>query len=213
MSTDLKQRSITTLDEGPFVRRLMNDRDWRDFLVGFHGIPGDVGHLLEVPLDGLTGMRQGDVDILLFEPDHPEHAIAIEVKRVKVTGDAFFTGSPNKLNDIRKGIKQANALECLGFRQVYLYIFIVVDSRTQNLGTRSFKGLTPELSSTIDAAISTGELAPRVGLIKFDFTQPRDSFPLREGAYDSSLKRRARCTEQAASVTEWIKNLDNRPNA
>jgi hypothetical protein len=33
-----------------------------------------------------------------------------------------------------KGVRQATATKCLGFAQVYLWIFVVIDTRARNNG-------------------------------------------------------------------------------
>jgi hypothetical protein len=71
-----------------------------------------------------------DVDLLLVEPNAPEAAVAIEIKRIRVHARTFAGGIPNKLQEYEKAVQQANRLARVGFAQVYLYVFVVVDSTT-----------------------------------------------------------------------------------
>lgn len=204
METHLTQQSVTEIHEQELVLRLMSDPHWRSRIINIHGIPDNVDYYLEIPLDGLPSQPQGDIDVLLVPPDCPEFSTAIQIKRIKVTNDSFATGQPNKLGQFVKGVQQANILALLGFAQVYLYVFVVVDSRMQNIGKYSYEGLTPWLRSKIDDSISLSGLEKRVGLIKFDFTQPMDYVPLSIGAYGGSLIRSAKPSLQPNDVTDWI---------
>src|SRR5205807_941816 len=103
----------------------------------------------------------------------PDLAIAIEAKRVKVR-----SGRLNKLHDFKKGVRQANLLARIGFSQVYLFVFVVVDSREQNAGRMSYDGTDSYLRSVIEQAISVSDLDPRVGLMHYEFVQPMDHAPL-----------------------------------
>ena len=191
----------------------MGDPHWRERLINIRGIPDGVEHHLEIRLNGLPGNPEGDIDILLCRRHHPEDATAIQVKRIKVNHDSFATGQPTKLGDFQKGVRQANLLSKMGFAQIYLYVFIVVDSRSQNNGEYSYEGLSAELRSTIDNVISPSSLEDGVGLIKFDFTQPMDFVPLGVGAYGGSLIRLAVRTEQPKEVTEWVAQVCGSGNA
>ena len=204
MACPFTQNSITTIPEPDLVRRLMNDPRWREELINIHGIPDGVDYHLEVPLDGLPGNPKGDINVLLYRPGDPQDATAIQIKRIKVYHDAFTTGLPNKIGDFQKGVRQANLLAKLGFARIYLYVFIVVDSRSQNIDEFSFKGLSAELYSKINSEISPSSLDSRVGLIKFDFTQPMDYEPLTTGVYGGSIVRIAVSAEQPKKVTEWV---------
>ena len=204
---DFQNPSIGDIAESDLVRTLMGDPHWKGRLTHIHGVPDGVEHRLEVPLIGLPSDPKGDIDIMLTKPSQPEDATAIQVKRVKVGEDAFLTGQPNKLREFEKGIAQANLLAKIGFCRVYLYVLIVVDSRSQNIGKYSYAGLSQELGSTINSALSPRALAERVGFIKFDFTQPMDYPPLSTGAYGGNLVRLAQTTIQPSAVTAWVRAI------
>jgi hypothetical protein len=202
------QPSIADIHESKLVERLMRSICGREDLTGISGISENVEHFLEVPLDGCPGGHpRGDIDILLFERTIPEYATAIQVKRVKVSHNSFETSLPNKLAEIEKGVRQTNLLCTLGFAQVYFYVFVVVDSRTQNTEEYGYKGLTEELHATIDATLSSLRLNERAGLIKYTFIQPMDYPPLGVGAGDATMIRKATLTPQPTNLTEWLRNL------
>jgi hypothetical protein len=96
----------------------------------------------------------------------------------------------------------------LGFHQVYLWIFVLVDAREQNAGRLTYDGIIdPLLRSRIDQTISTQHLHPRVGLVSFEWVQPMDRPPLETGTYGAHLRRLAIPAEQGADVTDWVAAL------
>jgi len=160
-----------------------------------------------VPLIDFPKALSGDIDILLVPPDRAELSIAIEVKRVKVAATAFAGGRPNKLKEIAKAYQQANRLAEAGFSQVYCFLLVVVDSRSNNEGRFSYEGLTTSLKQLIDTAISIEGLNDRVGLVHFEFVQPIDDEPLGSGTYGGDMKRLAIPVDQPEEVTAWIARL------
>lgn len=206
----LVRSSLANIPEGQLVERLMDTPHWRGRVVNLRGIPSDVVHRLAVPMQGLPGQPQGDVDILLLTPECPEHAIAIEVKRVKVGETTFGNGKPNKLKELKKGIRQANTLANIGFSQVYYFVLVVVDSRYHNAGRVTYNGLTPPLKAIIDQAISPVGLLPRIGLVHFEFVQPMDDKPLSIGTYSGNLKRLAEPVSQTPEITAWVERVTAR---
>jgi hypothetical protein len=157
-----------------------------------------------VPFKGLPDEPEGDVDLLLVPPDRPDQATAVEVKRIKFGAEALRTGRPNKLQELRKGLRQAETLAEIGFWQAYLYVFVVVDSREQNRGQLTYAGLTSEHDNAIDNSLASLHLPPRVGLIRYDFVQPMDDAPLPTGSGGTSLVRLATPAAQPRAVTDWV---------
>jgi len=196
--------SIADIPEARLIKLLIMDRQWHSRILGIKGIQSNSTPLLSVPLRGLPGNPSGDIDILLVVPGRPDLATAIEVKRIKVGAAAFQTGGPNKLRGFKEGVRQANTLAKIGFSQVYLYIFVVVDSREQNTERISYKGLSLELKSWIEQNISPRELVQRVGLMHFEFVQPMDDEPLGVGTFSGHLVRLADSMSQDPEVTAWV---------
>ena len=199
--------SIAELPEGELVRRLLADPYTRDFLFGIKGMPDAARVLQRTDLRNAPGRFAGDADLILVAPDHPEAAVAFEVKRVKVGASAFESGQPNKLREYDKAVGQANRLADVGFSQVYLYVIVVVDSRIRNDGRYTYDGLTPELDGVIRGVLSLEHLLPRVGLVIHEFVQPMDHPPLVLGTYGGHLERAATPVPQGADLTEWIAQL------
>jgi hypothetical protein len=129
------------------------------------------------------------------------------VKRFKVDQKAVRTGKPNRLGEFKTGIRQANQLVMLGFSQVYLWVFVLIDTREQNGGRLSYAGPSSALRSRIDSSISPVGLDARVGLMSCEWVQPMDRAPLELGTYGGHLHRLAGRVEQSAEVTAWLRTL------
>ena len=196
--------SLAEIPEPDLVRCLLADPYWRSFISGLYGMPASPLLLREVSLAGAPGNVAGEVDILLCSADRPDFATAIEVKRVKLGAEAIRSGRPNKLQEVKKGIQQANKLAAVGFAQVYLYVLVVADTREQNFGKKSYEGPSIKLRSIVDGAISVLGLEPRVGLCKWDFVQPMDYEPLGLGTSGGHLIRLAQAVKQTPELTQWI---------
>jgi hypothetical protein len=199
--------SLTEIPEGILVKYLMNAPDWRERIIGIDGIPSNAQWQLEVPLNGLPGDPKGDIDILLAPSAHPEFTTALQVKRVKVGSNAFRNSAPNKLQELDKLLRQGNLLAEIGFAQVYCCALVVVDSRDNNRDEFSYKGLTSQLKSIIERAISTSMvgLDDRVGFVHYELVQPVNDKPLAAGTYAANLGRKATLNNQPVVVTDWVR--------
>jgi len=186
---------------------MVTEPSWRDTAFNLKGMPQNPRILQRQELDAVPGKVLGDADIVLFERDHPSVATAIEVKRIKAGASAFLSGRPTRLGKYEKAVQQANRLADVGFAQVYLFVFVVVDSRQRSDGRQAYEGLTPELRCAVRECISTKNLAPDVGLVVHEFLQCVDHPPRSTGGYTCHLERLARTTPQASAVTEWIARL------
>jgi hypothetical protein len=121
-----------------------------------------------------------------------------------VAESAFRTGEPNGLANWLKGIGQANRLAQRGFSQVYIYLFVAIDSRANNEGRFTYKGATPELLERIRSALQLERLDPRIGFVENAFVQPVDRPPFELGTTSSSIVRMATRVEQPPDVTKWV---------
>lgn len=210
MAMTLTHPSLANIPESELITKLLSNIQWRHRIIGIEGIPSNVLALPNISLNGLPNTPSGDIDILLVPPGLASQSIAVQVKRIKVQDDTFRTESPNKLQEIPKGIRQANLLAQIGFAQVYYFVFVVVDSRLRNGGHITYEGLTSTLRSKLDEVISVNGLEPRVGLMHFDFIQPIDDEPLGAGSYRARLKRLATSAIQPQHITDWITEVASR---
>jgi hypothetical protein len=196
--------SIAEIDEGDLVDRLRQGPFGCTDLVRLPGIPGDVVPLTRVCLSGLG--IEGDVDVLLYSPAQPRIATAIEVKKIKIGARAFRNGSPNKLGQLSEAVRQANKLANAGFSQVYLYVFVVVDSRKYS--TEKDEGEAgSKLKSVVRESIRREQtrLQKEIGVYQYDLVQWEDEHPLLIGGRAATLHRLAAQTPQRQNVTDWVK--------
>jgi hypothetical protein len=200
-------RSIADIPEQELIRDILADPLRRSDMLRIDGIPNNCLICESVTHDDAPGNKQGDIDILVCHPDRPHEATGIQVKRIKITESAFHTGMPNKLQAFEEGVRQANTLAQLGFWQIYLYVFVVVDSRENNGAQVSYAGASPELQNVISQTVSTRDLDQRVGLIKYEFVQPMDYPPLSVGTGSTRLCRKATTGAQSNELTEWVRQL------
>lgn len=203
-----RKSSLVDIDEAALIKRLVADGHRRSRLFAIRGFPRNPTFRQRVPLTGLPQSPKGDVDILAWTPGKPEGAVAIEVKRIKArVGDNPSDTRVNKLQEFRRGIDQVNRLARIGFSQVYLWVFVLVDSRKRNAGKITYDGLTPPLSQQIAETISIQDLDARVGLIHHEFVQPMDYKPLDVGSFGGKLIRLPHESLQPVEVTAWVRGL------
>lgn len=207
----LLHRSITEIKEKELIERVLSDPHYRRSLLNIKGLMSDDACVLrEVELRHYRRDVAGDVDILVVPRSVPEESTAIQVKRFKahVSLEDANTGHPRRLTELfTKGVQQANELVRIGFSQVYLWVFILIDTRKQNLGRYCYDGPDSKLRARLDAAISSAQLAPRAGLMKFEWVQPIDRPPFDLGTHGGSLERLATSAPQRAELTKWLRRL------
>jgi hypothetical protein len=201
--------SIADISESALVRTLLDTH--RDLLLGIDGFPHAPLVLQDVLLYGLPNRPEGDIDILVWNAERPDQPIAIQAKRVKFSISGVRAGEPNKLHELAVGRRQANRLSEIGFWKVYLYGFVVVDTREQNLAKNvTYEGLTNDVRSKLLGSISSANLDTRVGLINYELVQPLDHAPLSVGTGSGHLVRKAQEIDQPAEVTNWVDALKSR---
>jgi hypothetical protein len=152
----------------------------------------------------------GDVDLLVYEDSAPESAIAYEFKRVKIASHTFSTGSPNKLSQISKAVRQANALERIGFSTVVLAVVLVTDGRARVEFNFAFRGATHDLLTTVDSAIDLSELHPDVGAHRFEVVQPLDRDFTMSGGISVKAFRIPKIRPQPLELTKRIQACTSR---
>ena len=174
MSSTFTQSSIADIAEDKLVERLFADPLWGTEFFELAGMPRGMLGKQRVLLDSAPGKFKGDIDVLRCAPDHPNQAVAYQLKRIKFGMDQIRNGTPTKLREYSKVAQQANLVARMGFWQVYAYVVVVVDAREQNAGENTYKGLSSKLKSLVYSAVTTQPLDERVGLAVLDFTQPMD---------------------------------------
>lgn len=206
-SVGLTHDSIADVPEEQLVERLFSDPTWGSDFFELAGMRRGMANRQCVPLDTAPGNFKGDIDVLLCDPDHPEQAVAYQIKRIKFGISHVRNGIPSKLNEYKKVAQQANLLAQMGFWQVYAYVVVVVDAREQNFGKVTYAGLPTKLKSVIHSAVSLSALDQRVGLGILDFTQPMDYKPFTVGTQGLDLRRLSTPATQSRDLTRWVAGL------
>jgi hypothetical protein len=202
---ELTHPSLADIPEGELVQRLLSDPLWRWDMFELHGMPKGMLDKQRVSLKTAPGGFKGDVDALRCALNHPEEAVAFEVKRIKFGRSALLPGGrPNKLQEFDKAVEQANRLAQVGFSQVYLYVIVVVDAREQNAGQVTYQGLSSELKSLVASVLTPEKLNPRIGFCDLEFTQPMDYAPLSVGTHGVHLRRLGTAAPQRDELTKWV---------
>jgi hypothetical protein len=210
-STGLAHASIADIPEDQFVERLLSDPQWGTFLFELAGMPRGMANRQRVLLDTAPGNFKGDIDALLCAPNHPERAVAYQVKRIKFGINQLRNRTPSKLQEYKKVAQQANLLAKMGFWQVYVYVVVVVDAREQNFGKNTYAGLSSKMKSLVDSSVSTAPLDGRVGLGVLNFTQPMDYKPFTVGIQGADLRRLSTPQVQSRDLTKWVAGLFSKP--
>jgi hypothetical protein len=152
----------------------------------------------------------GDIDILIVPREHPEWSTAVQVKRfpVKVTENGHSWQRERMQRLFKKGVTQANyAARDVGFSQVYLWTFVLADTRWQNGGRYTYDGPDSALRSEIEYVMSPVHLDRRVGMMSFEWVQPMDRPPLELATYGGHLRNLAVRQAQPPELTEWLRSL------
>ena len=199
--------SIADIPEDQVIERLLSDPFWGTEFFHLAGMPSDMAARQNVLLHTAPGGYKGDIDVLRCNPDHPEQAVAYQVKRIKFGISHVRNGIPSKLHEFEKVAQQANLLNRMGFWQVYVYVVVVADTREQNLGKVTYAGVSTKLKSLVDNAMRIELLNEKIGLALLDFTQPMDHKPFTVGTHGLALRRLATPSAQTQAITDWVAGL------
>lgn len=212
----LLHESITEFRESTLVERVLREGHYRDTLFNVKGISAKGAEIRQqVQLRDYKRELAGDVDILIIPPDQPEFSAAIQVKRLKAVvtmnedgSDNSFTGHPDRFSELMaKGILQANQTKEVGFSHVYLWVFVVIDTRARNSGWYTYEGPDPLLRSQISHAISPQGLTGTIGLMEFQWVQAMDRPPFELSSHGGHLTRLSEPTAQPPDLTAWLRGI------
>ena len=211
----LLHESIADVAETPFITRLLDHAYYRGAIFSVKNLDASDASVFQ-QVDRRLFRREliGDFDILVVPHGAPDRTTAIQVKRfgLKLGGRnqvdlETLGGRMQRLFD--SGVRQANYDAWVGFWQVYLWVFVLVDSREQNEGRFTYAGASAEVLSCVSNAISRGtsDLHRRVGLSVQDWGQPIDRPPLDFGTSGGHLDRLAESVTQPPVLTHWLQTL------
>ena len=202
----MNARSIVDVPEHELVELLLEEKPLRSMILSAAGAHYASRCQFRVPVEQLapTSGEKGDVDLLIYSDEAPEHAAAFEFKRVKIAQHTFQTESPNKLAQISKAVHQANMLERIGFSIVILGILLVTDGRGRVEFNFAFRGASHDLLRKVDAAIDLSQLHPDVGVHRFEVVQPIDREFTMSGGISVKSFQIPRIRTQSTELTRRI---------
>jgi hypothetical protein len=210
--------SLAEIHEDKLVDRIVTDIQWGHEFFQFYGMPFGMESRQRVPLETAPGNPKGDIDVLFRAPELPQQAVAYQIKRVKCGINQLRNGTLGKLEEFKKLAQQANLLARMGFWQVYATAIVVVDAREQNArdenpGKMTFEGLSPEMRSKVESAVSSATqlFDARVGFGVMEFVQTMDSAPFTVGTHGLHVRRFSSPAPQGEELTKWVAGIFSKP--
>lgn len=198
--------SILSIPEHDLVALLFDD------LRTFHSVaippqapwPAHVRLRVCPPSLGLDPAAFGDADALLVPHGGVHLTRAVEYKRVLIPAHAFETLQPNKLQELSKGVAQANRLACAGFAVVWLCVLVVVDSRELTRPTGGYLAASGRMMETVYNALPIGDLVLSVGVVVYELTQCFDRPLTQSGMLGGRILQMAAQNSQPPELTAGI---------
>lgn len=206
----MEAHSVTEIAEEALCRQLFIDPTFSQPLLRELRVEATSLLALSTPTTRIAPNAKGpgDIDVLISATPHHENALAIEVKRVKVGAEAFHTGMPGKLQNLRRGVQQANLLAQLQFSRAMLLIVVVTDGRERDGLNFAFRGAeTRALRQAIDGFPGREKLAPKVGLAFVELTQPIDKDIADAGGIGIRIARPPTMVTQPESLSSAVRAL------
>jgi hypothetical protein len=155
----------------------------------------------------------GDADALLVPNGTPELARAVEFKRVLMPSTSFATIQPNKLQELRKGVAQANRLSSAGFAVVWLSVLVVVDSRGMTTRTGGYLAASRPMMDAVYNALPLSDLDHSVGVTVYELTQCFDRPLEKSGMVSGNIVRMGLTKPQPQTLTDGIERyIASRPS-
>src|SRR5439155_7725113 len=91
--------------------------------------------------------------------------------------------------------------------QVFLWVFVLADTREEDGVRLTYDGPDSMLRSEIEYVISPVNLDRRVGLITHEWVQPMDRPPLELATYGGHLRNLPERVTQPPELTKWLRSL------
>ena len=154
---------------------------------------------------GLPATAFGDADAVLIEQGKPERASVVEFKRVKVTQASLLTEEINKLGELPKAVRQANALFAVGFGAVWLTVIVVADMRSPDGSV--FRFSPAKLVQRVREAVPLARLNPAVGVTVCEITQVSDRPANWRGGSGGQILQMAVERDQPPELTSAVARL------
>lgn len=148
----------------------------------------------------------GDVDMIIVNPDEPNHSIAIEFKKVNVIV-THESEKINKIEKIKRAINQTNGLLELGFHKVYLAVVAGSFGAKNTKVNFLYRGMTDETFQKVYDFPDRENLDDKVGLIFIEIIQPTLNPLDYTGMINICIENIAKEQDQPKELTNKIKSL------
>jgi hypothetical protein len=195
--------SVTAVVEDDIVRWLFSHRPGRLLVNLALGMPSPsfIDCHVTTPLLEERKGRTSEIDAVAWPMGLPQQAVAIEVKRVRVSEDAFVTDEPGGLRALEKGAMQANSHLKSSFSRAYLCTAVQVDGRLRSSGSWLEGGLTDSLQKRVLDAVRGTPVHREVGILVLELRQPVQRNALDAGGLGLLYHRPATARVQSDAVT------------
>jgi hypothetical protein len=202
---------ITAQPEGRIVDWLVGMRAARELLLEELGLPADTyiqTGIVEPLIAKNRSQPPGDID-LIFVPE-PHHAIAIQVKRVRVVAETTHRDrTPGRqLGNITRLVEQANGSREIGFSANYALVLIECDGVARSDYNFIARGASPHVFRRIYHVTKDQPLHADVGLIFVEITQPTRTSVDRAGVVAVCVDKQATRLDQRPEVTARVRHLE-----
>jgi len=162
--------------------------------------------------------NEGDIDLLICDPDSPHETAVIECKRVKVRVQDEGNDSINRLEAVGEAVKQARKLyEKFGFFQTYLAVVSAVDGANRKRVSIPCRGVTHDSVPNRDTSTTTfrsilqfprrEELPSDIGIIFIELVQSSGRAFQDQGIVRICVHHKAAPRSQRESETRKVLEL------
>ncbi|MGN8226724.1 hypothetical protein [Gracilimonas sp. BCB1] len=150
-----------------------------------------------------------EFDVLSWNQNAPEQAIAIECKRAKIKRESFQNNDVTGLKKLAEGVIQSRKLLKVGFYKTHLLIMTVVDGRDRTMYNQLSRGANEKQFNKIIDFPNRSELPEEVGLLFVEIVQTTDAPLSRTGFISVSVAKPPIPQVQKRSTTEKIVLFSN----
>jgi hypothetical protein len=201
---------ITDQAEGQIVDWLVGMRSARELLLEELGLPADTyvqTGIIEPLIEQNRRRPPGDID-LIFVPE-PHHAIAIQVKRVRVQAETTHRDRMlgRQLGNITRLVEQANGSRDIGFCANYALVLIECYGVARSEYNFIARGSSPGVFRRVYHMTKDQPLHPDVGLIFVEITQPTRTSVDRAGMVAVCADKQATQLDQPPEITARVRQL------
>lgn len=157
-------------------------------------------------------IENGDLDLLIINPDAVQQTILIECKRIKVKINPDQSETVNKVEDLKILVGQVNNRIKRGFHKVYLAVLIVCDGRNKIANNILFNHASKKTLQSIYTHPYLKKLNPKAGLLFLEPSQLTAKDYNQEAGCGIYVMRKPTAQTQQVELTKRIELVLNSKN-